>query len=190
MDGGAVSRIASAVSAGSLVLALAGCGGVGPNQHCDPVGCTYVPPTAESYSQTPDPNDPDDWFQTVDACTLLPAATRTQLGLPARGQSGADLSEHTCSWTGSKATLDVVLSPVLYDRPLLASGDQVTDVTTADGRRAEQITPPRKDGCAWSVQATAGSTMSLDLWGSASLARLCAEVRDAADAMAPKLPRG
>ncbi|WP_194908407.1 DUF3558 family protein [Catenulispora rubra] len=207
MDRRTFTPVMAAALFGVLLIAgLSGCDGscASGKEHCDPAACTcepvYLPPVP--YTPAPNPDNPDDWWQTVDACTLLPADTLSRLKLAARGSSLSPLSvDYTasgCAWFGHNRNLSIDLDANPYgdvttDFP--ADG-QVSDISTNDGRPGKQDLRTDWGECYMTVEATSGSRLyiRLQIPPPVGLAlpteHVCDEALAAANAIAPRLAGG
>lgn len=208
MDGRTLAPAMAAAAFGALlIVGLSGCGGscASAKGRCDPVGgCTcepvYVPP--HPYTPAPDPGNPDDWWQTVDACTLLPADTLSRLKLPARGSSLSPVSvgytASGCVWFGHNRVLSIKLAAISFaDVGMGFPADgQLSDVSTNDGRPGKQDLRTDQGECYVTVQATSGSSLYIKLQIPPPLTlaepteHVCEEALEAANAIAPRMAGG
>ena len=199
------SRIIAVLALSALLaVGLTGCGssqdGAPGNYQCNPVGCVPVQATEEStvvgptsaYTFIPDTSDPNDWWQSVNACALLPEAEVSQLGFSKQGHRELFVLQSSCAWETPQADLQIIFSAESYV-DLLLDNYQPTDITTVDGRPGRQIlaTGGPNGACYVTVRATQRSRMYIRVViEKSSSAQACHDAVVVANAVAPKLPTG
>ncbi|MEZ0112478.1 hypothetical protein ABH920_006500 [Catenulispora sp. EB89] len=209
MNGRTFAPIMTAALFGALLIAgVSGCAGNcgGSKTHCDPVACVCEPvyTTPPPYTPVPNPGNPDDWWQTVDACTLLPADTLSRLKLAALAKSPSpapiEYEDSDCTWFGRNRMLSVELAAIPFadvGAEFPADG-QSSNVSTSDGRPGKQDLLTYQGECYMAIQATSGSSLAIHLQIPPQLLltrappaeHVCEEALEAANAIAPRLAGG
>jgi Protein of unknown function (DUF3558) len=201
------SRVGAVLALAALLgFGASGCSignGDTSNDYCNPVGCVAKPPpkppedsrTPETtaYEPMPDPNpdDPDNWWERVDPCTLIPESEGSQVGFPVLGRSGLNAGwQRTCYWRTDQGSLTITLSSERYD--LLFLDYRTTNITTSDGRPGQQalLVGGSVGACYLTVRATEGSRVYIQTTVKGSSAQACRTALAAANAMGPNLPTG
>lgn len=177
--------IVSALVATVVGLGVVGCSTTNPGSPTPTSGGDSGNPSSTAHAVS------DDWWKSVNACTLLDQATATQLGYPQPGQI-QDGRPSDCGWTaGDGSTVGVTLNSQQYDT-ISADMGQLSDVTIA-GRPAKQDAQAggSTHACGLAIQATSGSDVLISVFTlNETVAQACTLAQNVGAAIAPKLPGG
>lgn len=172
--------VLAAVAAG-VALTLAGCSGT-------TVGTPTATDSAGSVPSSTAQGTSDNWWQSIDSCSLLSATSAVQLGLPAAGKPDIQSqTENGCKWSSTGHVL-VTLTSQAYNT-LVDNGGKVSDISVGNRLAQQEFGAGGPGECDVSVQATKGSrALIVATTDSNSTDQACQLARGVAAAIASKLP--